>query len=410
MSLTETLTSEEKRLADLYSLEILDSENEKEFDEITQLASDIAGVPVSLISLIDRDRQWFKSKKGWDVAETSRDVSFCSHAIASGKNAFIVEDATADNRFATNELVVNDPSIKFYAGFPLTTSQGNKIGTLCVIDKVPRALTQIQISSLTRLSRQAMKMIELRLSNKKLQQLMVVEARQKALLEKLVANQRKMTTILAHDTRGPLSAMKELLRLLVEKKLPVSDTEKLHTMMIEQLDVTMDMIENLVNWGEVHLKYEEQGCSAQKLQQSIEQVMRQCSLSAHAKNNKLTLSLADSSHLGANDEMISFIIRNLLNNAIKYTEDGEISITGQKKDDHYELLVNDTGVGMNEVTLRGLFSGKTSSKSGTRNEKGTGLGLMLIRDFVDASGGSIEVESKIGKGTQIVIRLPFHQS
>jgi PAS domain S-box-containing protein len=153
--------NEESRLDALRDLEILDTAPEPEFDDLALIASQICGTPISLISLVDRDRQWFKSKIGMEPRETSRDVAFCAHAILQG-GLFVVPDAMVDPRFSTNPLVTTDPKIRFYAGAPLRTSDGHAVGTLCVLDRTPRKLTGEQENALRALARQAEAQLELR--------------------------------------------------------------------------------------------------------------------------------------------------------------------------------------------------------------------------------------------------------
>jgi diguanylate cyclase (GGDEF)-like protein/PAS domain S-box-containing protein len=131
---------EEARLAELRSLEILDTDREERFDRLTRLASRLFGTPIALISLVDADRQWFKSAVGLDERETSRDVSFCAHAIV-GRDGFVVPDTATDARFADNPLVTGEPHIRFYAGQPITGPEGHRLGTLCVIDREPRTFS-----------------------------------------------------------------------------------------------------------------------------------------------------------------------------------------------------------------------------------------------------------------------------
>ena len=138
---------EENRLRTLRSINILDTPAEERFDRLTRLAKRMFDVPIALVSLIDENRQWFKSCDGLDVRETAREISFCGHAILNNE-IFIVHDTTKDNRFADNPLVLNKPYIRFYAGCPLRYIDGSMLGTLCIIDTKPRSLNERDIEAI----------------------------------------------------------------------------------------------------------------------------------------------------------------------------------------------------------------------------------------------------------------------
>jgi two-component system cell cycle sensor histidine kinase/response regulator CckA len=153
---------EAQRIRSLRSYDLLDTEPELSFDELTQLAAYVCETPIALVSLVDECRQWFKSRVGSDMEETPREISFCAHAIEDTKDVFEVSDALEDPRFAENPLVTEDPHIRFYAGVPLISKDGFALGTLCVLDYVPRTMTAAQTQALRTLSRQVMLLIELR--------------------------------------------------------------------------------------------------------------------------------------------------------------------------------------------------------------------------------------------------------
>ena len=193
--------TERERLAALRRYRILDTEPERGFDDLALLASHICGTPMALITLVDEHRQWFKARVGVSVAETSRAVSFCAHAIHQ-RDLFVVKDAREDARFRDNPQVTGGPQIRFYAGAPLVTPDGHALGTLCVVDRRPRTLTAEQVEALEALKRQVEAQLELRLNLMELQRALAArdraEADQNRLLDELRA---------AHDNVRRLSSL-----------------------------------------------------------------------------------------------------------------------------------------------------------------------------------------------------------
>ncbi len=174
--------NEPERIQALQQYEILDTSAEQAFDDLTLLAAHICGTPIALVSLVDTDRQWFKSKVGITAEQTPRDIAFCAHALLQ-TDLFVIRDASADERFASNPLVTSDPNIRFYAGATLMNPEGLALGTLCVIDSVPRDLSPQQRLALQALSREVMTQLELRRNNRELVQ--AIEQRDKAQEEQL---------------------------------------------------------------------------------------------------------------------------------------------------------------------------------------------------------------------------------
>ena len=201
--------TEVERLRQLHRYEILDTVREDVFDDFTLLAAQICGTPISLISLVDADRQWFKSKVGLDATETPRELAFCDHAIRA-PDVMEVPDATLDSRFRANPLVTGAPDIRFYAGAPLVAPDGSRIGTLCVIDRVPRHLNDEQRAALARLGRQIIVQLELRLARRDLEARIAeagrAEVRMREALARANAAERR-----AFGVNKLLSSVRELL-------------------------------------------------------------------------------------------------------------------------------------------------------------------------------------------------------
>ncbi|RNI29810.1 GAF domain-containing protein [Rufibacter immobilis] len=213
-ALADSPSREAARLQALQQYELLDTSAEQELDELTELASQLCGVPISLITLVAEKRQWFKSKVGLDLSETPRTVSFCHHAITDSQ-VFEVMDARTDYRFQDNPLVTGNPNIRFYAGMPLITPQGHALGTLCIIDTEPRILTIEQRQALEVLARQVMLHFELRRSRlerekekQKLYQVLAELQQVKTQVENLPA---------AAGTQDRLLALQEKLENVVQR-------------------------------------------------------------------------------------------------------------------------------------------------------------------------------------------------
>ncbi len=200
MIIAQLPRSEEMRIADLQLYDILDTKEEKAFDELRELAAQICNCPVSLITLIDKNRQWFKSKQGVDITETNRDASFCSHAILN-TDVMIVEDLSNDERFFDNPFVAGEMNVRFYAGAPIVSPTGQTLGTICVLDKKPGKLNAMQERALELLSNQVTKLLELRLKSK------MIEQNSAELIQR---KNQAMSRIIREQDEENLSVAKEL--------------------------------------------------------------------------------------------------------------------------------------------------------------------------------------------------------
>jgi signal transduction histidine kinase len=386
---------EEKRLKALKRYQILDTEAEQEYEELVKLASELCEVPISLITLIDSNRQWFKARLGLDLPETPRTVAFCAHAILD--NALMtVEDAVHDERFSDNPLVTDEPDIRFYAGMPLITPDGYKLGTLCVIDRKPRKLSPLQKRGLEVLANQVVKLLELRLKNKE--------------LSELVQLQSKMLSVISHDVRGPLNSLQVLLEFIGSESNPEEIKEVLEDA-LKLISNGRDLLENMLHWANSMHSGAGFNPSYFNLHEITSKLLESLWVKAKSKNTELKNLIPENTRAYGDQQMILFVLRNLVSNSLKFTENGVIQLIAEKQADYLNISVKDTGCGIAEKDLPKLMHWESRhTTKGTKNEKGSGVGLLLSREFVQQNNGRLSIESILGKGTKVSFSLPTKES
>lgn len=390
-------SDDNRRLKELYRYEVLDTSYEDEFNDVVQLAATICNTPIALVSLIDQQRQWFKAKLGIEANEFPRDISFCGHTINADTAVFEVSDATKDERFLDNPLVVESPYIRFYTGIPLINNNGFKVGTISVMDTQPRILNEVQIFTLQTLARQVVKLLDQNLLNKQLEQ-------QQEKLQQQMEMQNRILSIIAHDVRNPIGAVKSIIELNAKKILSQHDSVELMNMAGKQIDGTVELLNNLVDWGSMQMRgkgFEKEKVHMRTL---VSNMFKSFEIMASLKSNIMVNLVDEDLFLKSEINSMRFILRNLISNANKFTKEGVITVYAHKEDNQIMMSVSDTGVGMTEEIQSKLFDGEHyQSTTGTGNEKGSGLGLILTKDFIQILGGTIKVESIVGKGTSVYL-------
>lgn len=391
--------NELERLKALRQYNILDTLPEKDFDDLVHLASHICGTPIALISLVDEQRQWFKSKVGLDATHTSRIIAFCARAILQ-PDLFIVPDALADERFRGNPLVTCDPKIRFYAGAPLITPEGYALGTLCVIDRVPRSLSREQKEALRALSRQVMAQLELR--------------RLLTEFEKINRERADFIAMIIHDLRSPLTVVVSGAAMIRDGLFgPVSAEQKKWLTKIEAycnrlVDLVNDCLDlSKLGTGRIKLAREEID-----LKQLVESTLEEYQILAQDKKLSLRSSVDPSlKQVEADPRRLAQVLSNLLSNSIKFTPAGGTIEVGAIHDmmstSEVKVWVKDTGVGIASHEMGSLFKIYQQTRSGERSkDRGTGLGLVSCKMIVEAHGGRIWAESQEGKGATFFFSLP----
>jgi len=398
--------NENERLENLKSYQILDTLPENEYDEITYLASQICGTPISLISLIDETRQWFKSHHGLQATETPKEYAFCAHAINDPGNILIVPDSRIDERFHDNPLVTGDPYVIFYVGIPLVTPMGYPLGTLCVIDNKPKKLDESQINALKALANQLIKLLELRIS--------LIELRKsEEKLRELNATKDRLFSIIGHDLRGPISSFKSIIDLLVSD-CDLFDSESLMDILHEiqkSAGSTYDLLENLLAWA--RSQQNEIVFSPEEIVLD-EIVLKTIDLLSNLSKNKgivINNNITGNTIVYADKNMLMTVLRNLISNAIKFTPKGkQIHVLASKNKKEHLITVKDEGTGIKPENLKKLFKNTEHLTTyGTNGEKGCGLGLLLCKDFIGKHNGNIWVESELDKGSSFIFTLPILQ-
>lgn len=404
MLIPQKKVNEIERLQTLNSYSILDTLPEKEYDEITFLASQICGTPISLISLIDENRQWFKSNLGLEVRETAREIAFCAHAINDQDNIFIVNDSRIDDRFSDNPLVTKNPFVIFYAGIPLVSPNGHALGTLCVIDNVPRNLDQSQINALKILSNQLMRILELRLS-------IIDLKKSEENLKRLNTTKDKLFSIIGHDLREPIGGLKPMLDYLL-KSADLTDVEKVKkvlTLIQKSSTTAFNLMENVLGWARSQLNEIIYTPEELNLELLVAKTIEPFADSLYHKKLNIFVNIPNDTKIWADRNMLMTVFRNLISNAIKFTPEGK-TIEIQSTTDELQHLIKiiDQGIGIENERILKLFD-KTeyTSTYGTSGEKGNGIGLLLCKDFIERNGGALFVESELNKGSVFGFSIPI---
>lgn len=384
--------NEAARLGALRDLNILDTLPEGEYDEITSLASYICKTPVSLISFIDEDRQWFKSKTNLEINGSPREYSFCGHAILNPKNLMEIRDAREDERFKDNPFVLADPPAVFYSGVPLVDKNGHALGTLCVIDNVPRQLDEGQKNALKTLANQVVRLLEARRRNK---QLHIIRKK----LQTRNENLKNFARTVSHDMKMPLANIVLTIDLIKKKydgKLDGKAIEYLDSLKNSSFSLSDYVSGILENYESEHSSYTlHEKFDLQDLLENIIDMLNiteDCEIKLPKKHRELT----------CNRIALEQILLNLINNSLKYNDKERISIDVKCKeiDGYYRFKVKDNGMGIPEDKQEGIFElFSTIGQIDRKGNKGHGIGLSTVKKLVEKLGGEISVSSKMGEST-----------
>ncbi|WP_347372650.1 GAF domain-containing sensor histidine kinase [Aequorivita sp. Q41] len=382
---------EEQRLAAVYSYNLLDTLPEKDFDNITQLTASICDVPISLVTLMDADRNFLKSHYGVNFSETPRDISFCGHAILDESNIFIIEDARKDPRFKDNPFV-KDMQAVFYAGVRLVNADGYPLGTLCIFDTKPRTLSTAQKKALAALAYQVINLFE---SKKRNRILLAVQQELKERNEEL----KNFAGIVSHDMKMPLANMiitSDMLRSKYGRFLDKEGNEYLDY--IKQSSFTLsEYITGLLE------HYESDNTASQTVEIFDSHDLLEDIIELMNINIDCEINLPDQNiEMHANKAALEQIFLNLVGNSLKYNdkEKIKIDIDCSEEKGFYHFKIADNGMGIPKDKMEHVFNLFTTSGTLDRNgKKGNGIGLSTVKKLINKLDGEVEISSEVGKGT-----------
>lgn len=377
---------EPRRLSALKSYNILDTPREVAFDDITRIASMICGTPIASITLVDAERQWFKSQIGIGKSETPISASICIHAVVEN-DVLVIPDTSADPRFANNPAYTGNPNFKFYAGAPITTADGLSLGTVCVMDTVTRRLTSEQIEALRGLSRQVMMQLELRK--------MLVDS------ERVSDYRARMLTSAAHDLRQPLFVA----ALSVQSLLPEAAQHQVKRLKLA--DGGLETIKKGFNRMLLAASGKATFALGEMSETDLGDVLAfvDANFWPMAERSDIRLRVLRTRQRVYSDAVqLETLIGNLVSNALKYTPPGGRVVVGCRRHaDHVAVHVIDTGIGMAEDAIDALFE---AFRQGDVRSEGLGLGLWIVKRAAQALGVTVQLHSVLGRGTHFTLRIP----
>lgn len=394
---------EAERLAALRRYGLLDADPEAEFDRLARLAARLLNAPIAMVSLVDVNRQFLMARCGLDRRETSRDVAFCAHAILHD-DILEVTDAQQDPRFAGNPLVTDPPFLRYYAGKPLVDRTGYRLGTLCIIDTVPRPpLTADQRAVLADLAAVVMDLIENRL-----RALEAESDRQQA--QRVAEMKDDYLATMAHELRTPVNAVSgfgHLLRMSgAEAVLSDQQRDYLNTIVESAEYLGLLIRETLEAQAAQH---EGAGVKPEpvRLGPMMASVARLIEPLAARQSVTLEIAASDEVAVWADPLRLRQVLVNLLSNAVKYNRrGGTVWLSVEGRADEVAILCRDTGKGIPQSELPHLFKAFHRVEANSDDIEGSGLGLRITKRLVAMMGGRISVDSRVGDGTTFTVVLP----
>jgi signal transduction histidine kinase len=410
---------EEYRLEALYSYAVLDTPADPAFDRITRITSALFDVPVALVTMLDSDRQWFKSCFGTDPMVLPRDVAFCSHAIMRD-DVLCVPNVALDERFKNNPLVVNPPHVRFYAGAPLVTPAGFRLGTLCLIDLKPRPMLSLEQKGLLRdLAATVMELLDFRRLAAAEESADEAKWRRAATEDdgNGEAAKREFISMMSHELKTPLNAIIGFSGILSEESSDPSaspETREYARMIRESGQHLLTIVETILDFADA----EKGELSLDETEVALEHVVAEAIRLLSEKAQRFNVRVRSEMHgdlpgLLADRTYLLHALLNVVGNAIKFNKSEGSVVVGGDCDaaGGVHITITDTGIGIAPEVIDRLqvpftqIDGRLS-----RQYEGIGLGLAITRRLIELHGGTLSIQSHVGEGTCVTFNFPAYRT
>ncbi|WP_339485598.1 sensor histidine kinase [Pseudomonas sp. EL_65y_Pfl2_R95] len=414
-------SNEEDRALSLEHLAVLDTAPEQSFDDIVLLAATVCDAPIALVSLVDRERQWFKACVGLNVGETHRDLAFCAHAILLPHEVLVVEDTLLDSRFRESALVLGPPHIRFYAGAPIIDDRGMALGTVCVIDSKPRTLSDSQNSSLLALARQTSALLQLRLLNTQrelredeLEQELAHAVALGGQTEKALEHSQRISSLgmltasIVHDFKNLLQALSTSLQMIGLRARRPEDVERLSNIGLQAVNQGCQLVTELL----AGVRHDSRNMLSVNVDERINAMRDVLLRTAPAVDLKFDLDAPNVAVLCEASQLNAAVVNLLVNARDAMGGTGSICISTRlvsieqdevlRPGDYLELSVTDNGPGIPPELAARIFEPFFTTKP---PGMGTGLGLAQVQEFAQTAGGAAKVAPTLGAGTTIRLYL-----